>query len=206
MAKRGVRILRNGEWIEAAPSPQLLPEHMRELPADMVTKDPADPDRVHELDPDYVVHELVDIAKQKQAVTKQDPLKAYKYREAPRDAVVPLSQEQVDFVRFRIIKARVDSAVALVTANQPVDLKVKHVWFPRNNINEYEMRDGNAPPNSMRPKHLRNLDLAVDLFDWPRAVKDILREGGHKVPNPERMWDDMVMKAKERAALDTENG
>jgi hypothetical protein len=82
-----------------------------------------------------------------------------------------LTQAQVDKVRTRVVVALLISAVEARQRKVPV----KHLWFPEKRDTKYELRNGNAPADSDRPRHLRGLHLAVDLGEIPPAVVDAVK-------------------------------
>jgi hypothetical protein len=202
--KRLKKVFRDGKWEEGSATPWLPPEQMRSLPADLQTRDTSDPDRVHELDAPHIVDALkADWEARQQGrdpITGkpvEDTSRAKKYRVAQPGENVPLNQEQVDFVRMRVLKAVVDQAYEDTLEGRCPDLSVRHVWFPHDNVNIYELRDGPAPVRSLRPKRLRSLDLEIDMYNWPRRIVGILEESGQKVPDVRKE----CIRAMEEAAF-----
>jgi hypothetical protein len=82
-----------------------------------------------------------------------------------------LSQSQVDKVRTRVVIACLISAVEQGKRKLPV----QHLWFPEDRETKYELRAGNAPADSDRPRHLRRLHLAIDLGEIPPTVVDAVK-------------------------------
>jgi hypothetical protein len=155
---------------------KLLPEHMRELPSELVTDDEANEDAVHELDPPHIVEALKGehakkiLEEERPQTTKEQLELLIGLESAPTGIGGPLNQRRVDIVRMRIIRAVLDSLVEF----GPSGDRYKHVWFPNDEINVYELREGNAPADSVRPKHLKRLDLSIDILRPPQWILDIL--------------------------------
>lgn len=152
----------DGVWREGRASPELLPERLRRLPSDYVTKEVADADRVHPLDEDYIVDDLVrGLARQEQGLSEaiDEPLGVAKETRDFR-----LTQDRIDEVRLRVMRAWAQTNIKWLANDKKPDLKAKHLWFPRDDINEYQLRTGNAPPNFDRPRHLRGFDLFIDIW------------------------------------------
>ena len=183
-----------GTFVEGKASPELVPEHMRGLPASWTTKDEAEGDKVHALDPPHIVEELVEknLAAENPAVKKEltPALKALEAAIAPPGVVVPLNQIRIDLVRFRIIQKRVAKYAAAVAAGQECDLaKIDLVWFPSDNVNVYMLMPREKAP-AKRPPHLRNYKLEIDIFNWPQSILDALLELGQQPPNIQEMIKD----------------
>lgn len=172
----------DGTWYEGKASPELKPEHLRKLPANYVTKDIADPDKIHELDVPHIVDALTEEQEKRdlegsKTETMADALPKLKC--AQPGETVPLSQWEIDVVRMRVIKARVDHMVFMkMNHNVAPDLKTKHLWFPEDNVNIYELREGNPPADKDRPKHMRGLRLEIDVENLPPRIVDALAERG----------------------------
>lgn len=192
--KRGRWILgEDGKFVEGKASPELKPEHLRNLPDEWVTKDLADGDKVHELDDPLVASRIVKDLREKEAGVvhekpKSESQQAFdKIKREDRNAVVPLNQERVDVVRMYVLRACIGTCLKMVQHKQPSNVRaIRHLWFTNDNINEYELRDGNPPPDSKRPKHLRGLSLEIDLLHWPRRMVDRLEKLGITVPDFEK--------------------
>ena len=199
-------VFKDGKFVEGKATPWLPPQHMRGLPAAWTTKEEADGDKVHELDPPHIVKALVqEQAKVEQTQTKDLPAAVQRVSSslAPLGENVPLSQERIDIVRFRIIRARVSR---LAQSPQPekdlAAIRVDYVFFPENNVNKYELRakvarhGARALPHPL-PKHLRAFRLEVDIYNWPESVVDALTALGYKPPNIREMIND----AKRRSSI-----
>lgn len=181
---RGKRVFRDGKWQDGAAAPEQLREDLRGLPGEWVTKDDADPDRVHELDPPHIVSALVEEQVKKLAPEKQTLQGAVKAATVPATDIVPLTQARVDVVRFRVLHSLVTTALRLKQNGEsaPV-LVVKHLRFPTNNVNEYELHDGPPPQDSDLNPHERTLHLAIDPLQWPDSIIDMLHAKGITPPD-----------------------
>jgi hypothetical protein len=79
---------------------------------------------------------------------------------------------------MRVIQALVSRAVDQLNAGLEPDTGIKHLWFPENNANHYELRSGNPPPRKQRPRYLRDIDLVVDVYAPPESILVELRKRG----------------------------
>lgn len=86
----------------------------------------------------------------------------------------PWSQEAIDLVRIRVMGVIVAQAVA--KGWESTVKGVRHLWFPEPNTQNRLLRDGNPPADCDRPKHLRGMNLVIDLDDIPPEVWDSARE------------------------------
>jgi len=154
-------------------APELLREDLRALPSEFLTKDIEDGTRIHEIDDPHTQEDLKDQLQEEKSALP--PLPAG----APVGEVVPLNQWQVDLVRLRAMQ----SVIHAESRKAKPDLSVRHLWFPRNNVNEYALRRGNPPSDRERPVHLKGLRLEIDVFEWPARLKDELEARGHVLPN-----------------------
>lgn len=166
-------------------APDLLPEELRKLPGELVTKDVDDPGRVHALDPEHVRESLVFEARESsgEAVwsgeSEEPPPPDAKAPESDREARRNNPQLAVDIVRLRILRAWAESEAAVIERGGRADMHFKYVWFPDpGNFDRYAWRDpakGDPPLpcDSQRPPHLRGLDLVVDLGN-PRLIEKII--------------------------------
>jgi hypothetical protein len=166
----------SGEWRDGAATPRLLPDDLRKLPGELVTKDVDDEAKAHELDAPHVVRGIVkDFAKAQEAPKDDTPQKVAKKLWAPGPGErAPVRQWFVDVVKMRVIATLVNRAVDDFNAGIDPDISVKHLWFETNNVNAYELRKGNPPPRKERPRHLRDIDLVVDIQDPPKSMVDLL--------------------------------
>lgn len=171
----------SGEWRDGAAAPQHLPDELRRLPGEIVTKDVDDPDKAHEIDAPHVVNTIAkDFVKAQVKEERDDtPQKVAKKLWAPGPGErAPVRQWFVDVARMRVIAALVNRAVDSVNQGVMPDLTPCHLWFETNNVNAYCLRMGNPPPPKERPKHLKNIDLVVDVMSPPQSIVDILKRKG----------------------------
>jgi hypothetical protein len=170
----------SGEWREGAASVQLLPDTLRKLPGELVTKDVDDPDKAHEIDAPHVVSNIVkDFAKAQAPVEADTTEKVAKKLYAPGPGERgPVLQWYVDVTKMRVIAALVSKAMSEYHRGLDPDLTPCHLWFETNNVNEYVLRMGSPPPRSQRPKHLRDIDLVVDVRSPPRSIVELLAAKG----------------------------
>ena len=179
-ATRGVFVLRDGELTEKdGPSVENLREDMRKLPGDYVTKEAADGDRVHIDDEDHVRETIIIDRQAAEAKEEAGGEKADINKEAPNlgeseaHTTIPLNQRRVDNVRFRAVWGLITGAQQLWKEGQLWEHKLEHhhLWFPEDNVNNYELRPGNAPAPNLRPKHMERIELFVDPLNPPESVR-----------------------------------
>ena len=198
--QRGVwRLGEDVEWREGRAGAEKLPAPLAALPGEIVTKDSSDPDRAHELDPPHVVeayeYEYQKAEREDATPKKLDGAALAAQMQAPIGEVVPCTQVRVDWVRWRVARPLLDRWVDALDRGENPDLDSPwHVWFPHNNVNEYELRKGLAPRSKDRPRHLRHVRLRVDPFRPPRSVRDLFEL--HGIPVPDAM--SVVANAKTR--------
>lgn len=82
------------------------------------------------------------------------------------------TQKTVNDVKVRVVWNMLKS---MVQHDLPA-YGIKHLWFPYPNDTAYSMRDGNPPPDSERPKHLRKKDLIIDIGHVFDDSKDNIRD------------------------------
>ena len=194
-AYRGKQVLRNGKWEEGSASPEQKPEHLRGLPAEWVTKNEADPDRIHELDPPHIVGALVEeqVKKVRAEEAPAAPDVPFKPRVAKPGECVPLSQWEIDMVRFRVLRQLVETAIVAKKHGNKVDVfKVNHLRFPENNVNIYELHEGNPPREDERHSHERGFSLELDIEAWPKTIVDHLAARGVSLPDVKKLLDEVV--------------
>lgn len=73
-----------------------------------------------------------------------------------------LSKERVQGIRERVYGNLIVSMLKSGMKSWPVS----HLWFPRDTVNAYELRSGNPPSDSDRPKHMRGYNLVVHIQDY----------------------------------------
>lgn len=168
-----------GEWREGAAAPRMLPDELRKLPGELVTRDVDDPDKAHDSDAPHVVRSIVRDFAKAQAPEPETQDKAVKKLWAPGPGErAPVRQWFVDVAKMRVIAALVNRAVDDFGAGLDADLSIKHLWFATDNVNDYTLRSGNPPARRDRPKHLRDIDLVVDVIDPPKSIVELLRAKG----------------------------
>ena len=146
-----------------------VPDNMKGLPEELVGTNMADPDKIDVLDAPHVVDGIVD-----DYMEKQDAPEKKKLRCAQPGEYVPLSQWEIDCVRMRVIKVSVDRYIEEAKAGLTPNWGVKHLWFPENNVNHYELRDGNPPGDNQRPKHMRRFRIEIDILCIPETIQELL--------------------------------
>jgi hypothetical protein len=175
---------------------------LKELPSAWVTKEIPDSAKIHSLDPPHIVDDLKDQI----AESERPPFEGFndyvaQFCSLPARDVVPLTQARVDVVRVRVLAAETRRILSDQQHSdkelEPV-FAVKHLWFEDNNVNKYSLREGNPPPDSERPTHMRCLDLVVDPDNWPKRVVDTLAHLGYKMNTTRQalaaMKSDMMKK------------
>jgi len=174
-------------------APENLREDLRKMPGEYVTKDTSDPDKIHELDDPHVVEQYVaDFERsQEEAEKPKDPIKSV------RDAIKSnwntevFDQKNIDWCRFNICYNLLCGAIKMHEAGEydPDHMtKIRHVWFPKPGYDEILMKEGNAPSDSDRPKHLKGKELYIDPLNWPKRCKKWLSANGWDVPNLQAMY------------------
>jgi hypothetical protein len=148
------------------------PDNMKGLPQDLIGTDMADPDKVDTLDAPHVVEGIVEDYVEKQ----EAPEKKKKLRCAQPGEYVPLSQWEIDCARMRVIKVSVDRYIEEAKSGVTPNWGVKHLWFPENNVNHYELREGNPPGDAQRPKHMRRFRIEIDILNIPETIQKLLDE------------------------------
>lgn len=172
--------------VKAKASPELLPEMLRKLPGDLVTKDIEVEDKAHKEDVDtpHVIKAIAkDRARLERGEKSVDPLA--KEPEPIPDEDPRLNQPMIDIRRVCVMREWARTQKALIASGKPSDVSVRHLWFPENDHRNYVMRPGNPPPDSQRPKHLRGFQLAIDLGAklLPEEITKMLEKRGVGVPS-----------------------
>ncbi len=167
-----------GVWSEAKAGPKHVPKHLRHLPSDHVTHEVADAERVHALDDPHIVESVSKELHDKERGTYVDHDAKPEALGVSGTGDKTLSQGKIDEVRLRVIRAYAQTNVKWIAEGGEPDKKPKHLWFPGNDVNVYEMREGNAPADQDRPKHLRGYKLHVDIWslELPDTVVSRLEE------------------------------
>lgn len=156
---------------EGKAAPELLRSDLRRLPGDLVTKEVGDGEKIHELDEEHTRLALIQEHDKKLQGKEPEQEEEAGAPAALRDEERLLTQERIDIIRLRVMRA-----IAKNAQTPEEKLALRHVWFPRNDINAYSLRDGNAPGDADRPKHLRRFKLEIDLASGrlPETVVDRL--------------------------------
>lgn len=171
-----------GKFVDGPAAPSVLPERLAKLPSELVTKEIEDDTRAHELDPQHVIDSIVEDFAQKQLpqpkVRTEEEELAHRARRAklkelfeviPAAEHAPLTQARVNARRFSIVYSLVNGPLSKRA------LKPMHLWFDKDDVNGNQgLREGNAPADSDRPKHLRGLDLSINVKDFASNFKQIL--------------------------------
>lgn len=194
------QVFKDGIWQEGKAAPEDKGD-LAQYPSEFVTKEIADEKRIHPDDPEHIRLALLDdLVKPPEGAPKQAKETLKKYSCAPLGVPCKVSQWEIDVVRMRVLYATINSALMHVNKGLPFDLKPKHLWFPKDEIQIYELRHGNPPSDSDRPKHLRGMELVVNLFDPPRRLLELLKEQGTPLELPtEAQWDILKSKCAENA-------
>lgn len=88
-----------------------------------------------------------------------------------------MNQAQVDEVRMRVTIHWVRGMMLRGMGGVLAMVPKHHLWFPVDDIENYELRHGNAPVDSMRPKYLRKLSLWLEP-DISPDTREFVRPGG----------------------------
>lgn len=191
-------IKEDGTTEERKAGPRLLSKALRELPGEYVTTEHADDQKAHPLDPPHIVRDVARSLAFEEAsggideaefVDRQnterrnanDPL--FKLTEAAKrrqrqNMRARVTQADVDIVRMQVLRNMVKTADQAIKNSKKPKLDVVHVWYPEDRIGRYELRTGNPPARSQRPRHLRDIELWVDPFNLPKTILAALSSAG----------------------------
>lgn len=182
-------VLVDGAWVEGSTGIELIEEYLRGLPADLVTKDASDPEKIHELDPPHIREELLEEYLQP---PEDDGSIADKLTCIQPGEYVPFGGRgidtlwELDVIKLRVMNTTINKMCTAADRGAEPDLtKHMYLWFPEDNLNHYELRKGNPPPDSERPKYLRGLDLSIKFDVWPRRLKHRMYERGIELKDSE---------------------
>lgn len=184
MSKGTRKVLRDGKWEDGKASPWLPPEQLRQMPQSWTTKEEADADRIHELDPPHIVKALAheQATKEEAGTPPENLLEKYDLWGGPLD------QTHIDLIRFKAIRNLIRTAQVYAERGAVFPLKkLRHLWFPKNRLDPRELRDGRPPLRFDLPQHLKDKDLIVDVYNWPARVVDMLTAKGIEVPDIARL-------------------
>lgn len=206
---RGKQVLRDGKWEPGQASPEHLREELAQLPSSFVTKDEADPDRVHDLDESHIVEALTEEQRKAEgslpdlAPKPEEPASKKKLGQKSlfkAGTTLKLSslnahrrQFEIDLIRFKVIHGIINGLYQMVADGHPVSqedfTKPRYLDFPNDNLMEFRFKESNAPANSDRPTYLVGMRLEIDLLNWPERVVDLLKEEGIQVPAPSDIYN-----------------
>jgi hypothetical protein len=173
--RRGKWVMReNGTWEEGSAKPELLREDLRALPSELVTKDIADPKRVHELDAEHIQENLV-----RDWVSEQNGMPTSIDGETQQSLSEQAEKMQAAemFNRTNVDLMRLKTMYNLMNCKEPKPFR-GYLWFPEANFDRMELREGPCPLPGKRPAHLRDLDLVVDPFDPPESLMRFAADRG----------------------------
>jgi hypothetical protein len=142
------------------------------LPGELVTNDPTDETRIHEVDPEHVRDTLVHEYFNPETEVDDEPEKT---EYSPRPIrVSDAGQRGIDAVKVRVWWQLLQGSKVPRAMLSGEGQTVFHVWFPTDSLQVYELRDGNPPARSERPKYLRDANLVIDMFHIPETIRDEL--------------------------------
>jgi hypothetical protein len=154
------------------------------MPSEHVTKDGGDVDKIHPDDDPHVVeqyqadfaraqHEAMNPARRE---TDKSAIQAFVEQHVNWNV---FNQASVDWMRFVAIYNGIDGIMKRRERGEMPDLhEIKHLWFPKPSFDAVQCKKGNAPADVERPKHLKGLNLAVDLWEWPGRCEAALKRAG----------------------------
>lgn len=107
------------------------------------------------------------------------------------------------YEKLQIIKQDVEQAIAeWLTSKGLTATTIKHIW-PSPDFNEYEIREGAAPPDLDRPVYLRGVQLNVCQFRLPGVVIKIKESQEEKYfrlrRNPKKGEMEAMLKSLSRS-------
>lgn len=195
---KGIWVYKDGKFVEKAEAaPEQLPSRLRQLPSDLVTKDADDPHRVHAEDPPHILRSLV----KEQAQREVGFVNPFLDEAGPQAPKLPnehtspkLEQWKIDLVALRVKRAWAETQKDNLRLRIAPNFAPHHLWFKANDVRIYELREGNAPPDSERPKHLRRFNLTIDITDatMPPELLARLEERGLRVDGA---WAELVRQS-----------
>ncbi len=130
------------------------------------------PDKPHPLDPPHILSAFEDDHIAREEGLKPPPNEKFADPLPHEGYRPPLTQFTVDCIKLRVLKVMADRGRRDLARGKELGAysKVQHLWFPEPYADNYEARQGNPPPDSARPKHMRGIDLVLDLFNAERVV------------------------------------
>ena len=189
--KRELLVLRNGKMVpkEAGADTTVAPQ-LRHLPGEIVTKDDRDGTRAHELDPDHILHAVEQEWKGNEAADRAGPSAQERLRALlkPTTEYQPLTQYNIDFVKWRVQSGLLEQAVKLSHDGKPINPEaVFWLKFPERDLRIYSLEVGRQPKLFEKSiKHLRDFNVTFQLFSGPPpAVLDAMKVYGVQPPKIE---------------------
>lgn len=187
-------VLRDGKFEHVEQSVELLPDQLRQLPSELVTKHIEEQEKAHALDPR---HHINMVKRMRRKAEKADRSPSDKKWDAVLrdlvgnhavDAVLPLSQYRIDILKAKLQMQLLRNAAIEIgqgkTTLSAIEKFVGHLIFPENNCFNMVFLPSPQPPNKLLPKHLRHYNLEVRLLgDLPRAFLEELKNRGIDAPD-----------------------
>ena len=183
---------------------KLLREDLRRLPSEYVTDEIHEADAVHELDPEHIRDEVALKRFEKETTGEKVDEEAEEEREAAKPRRVSGNQETVDLLILVTAKGRLQSAKMLRDMGDPAwrnYLRHGYLWFPEDTTAVLEWRDGNPPPDSVRPRHLRGLDLVVDPLRVNKRIVDLINSSSVRRERYAEAINQAITEAEIRVAM-----
>jgi hypothetical protein len=189
--KREILVLKEGKFYpKEGPTDAVMAPQLRHLPGEIVTKDDRDGTKAHELDPDHILHAVEQEFKEKEAEDRKgaSPNERLAALLKPTTEYQPLTQYNIDFVKWRVQLGLLEQAVKLSHSGQPINTDaVFWLEFPERDLRIYNMKVGRQPKVFGKPfKHLRDFNVTFFLFGQPPpAVLDAMKVYGVQPPKIE---------------------
>lgn len=164
-------------------APKLLDPTLRKMPGSWVTDEVAEDGKLHELDDPHTVLAVAEEISNKERGIETEVQRLDREREEAKAPAVSkdprehkLTQWRIDVVRLRVLRTVIRRMRSQAERGVEIDWATQHLWFPRDDDREYELRAGNPPSDLDRPKHLRRWRLAIDALSGalPRTIADKL--------------------------------
>ena len=153
---------------------KVLPKDLRALPGEIVTTDIGDDTKVHEHDPRHIRGSIIKAAAKKEKEVLKTNILAESFLRTMLVGIAKKNRQRaVDQYTIDLCRGWHLAKMAL---HADPDFSLKHIWMERPSGWAFSVREGAPPPD--RPKHLKPLQLEIDLTDWPPRIIDLLREAG----------------------------
>jgi len=132
-------------------------------------------DKVHPLDPPHVRAELED-----EHIMKEEGLSHHKTEEQILDEAQALEDADRDPRNRRLNQERVYEILLRVSINLmgsyldrgEKTVPIYHLMFPKDDINEYYLHEGNPPAKQDLPKHMHGVKTIIDIGQIPDDVAE----------------------------------